>query len=71
MKNQNNTRPTGRSRFKNRSAVVFSMAAAAATLVAGPADAQLARKPSYYQQQNQPQPAPTISAFIGTCSSKS
>jgi len=58
MKNQNNTRPTGKPRFKNGSAIVFCVAAAAATLAAMSADAQLARKPSYYQQQNQPQNQP-------------
>ena len=56
MKNQNNARPVGASCFQNNSATAFCVAAAIAMLAALPAAAQLARKPSYYQQQNQPQP---------------
>ena len=57
MKNQNSAWPTGMLRSKNNSAIVFCMATAA-MLAALPASAQLARKPSYYQQQNQQQNQP-------------
>jgi len=63
MKNKDNACPVGEMRFHNTSrtrertawmtALALSLAAAAGT---PPAQAQLARKPSYYQQQNQPQP---------------
>lgn len=55
MKNQNNARPTGIRGFQKDS-VIALCAAFAAALAAMPATAQLARKPSYYQQQNQPLP---------------
>ena len=59
MKNNDNARPLALWRSQNRSAFALCMGLAftlAATLGATPAAAQLARKPSYYQQQNLPQP---------------
>ncbi|MFM9924288.1 PEP/pyruvate-binding domain-containing protein [Variovorax sp. H27-G14] len=59
MKNQYNARPASVPRDRNHGLSLPWMALAttlAATLAALPAAAQLARKPSYYQQQNAPQP---------------
>lgn len=62
MKNDCNARPAGEMRYQKNSgawprAVRMAVLAFGATaLMAAPASAQLARKPSYYQQQNQPQP---------------
>jgi len=57
MKNQKNACPTSVARSRNNSVTALCLVAVA-TLAAIPATAiaQLARKPSYYQQQNQPQP---------------
>jgi len=55
MKNQDRARPTGAMRSETDSLIALC-AALAMVLAAMPAAAQLARKPSYYQQQNQPLP---------------
>lgn len=63
MKHQQGTRPMRRDRSRNNTMAAPLLAwlpcmAAVALLAAHPADAQLARKPSYYQQQNQQQNQP-------------
>ncbi|AGU52189.1 putative PEP/pyruvate-binding pyruvate phosphate dikinase [Variovorax paradoxus B4] len=54
MKNNKNACASGELRYRNNSAArwMAALASAAMAVAAGPAGAQLARKPSYYQQQN-------------------
>lgn len=57
MKNHESACPAGVTRSRNHSVFVFCAAAVAVlSALSATAHAQLARKPSYYQQQNQPQP---------------
>lgn len=55
MKNENNARLEGEMCFHKRWPALLALCIAATAAV--PAAAQLARKPSYYQQQNQQGPA--------------
>jgi rifampicin phosphotransferase len=58
MKNDNNTGVLNEVRYRNNSKSCWfaALAFGAAGCIANPADAQLARKPSYYQQQNKAVP---------------
>lgn len=60
MKNNKNACAPGELRYRNHSAARWAAAlvGAAMAMAAAPADAQLARKPSYYQQQNSNKSAP-------------
>lgn len=61
MKNDNNPGASGKVRYRNhsKSCEMAALAVGAAIFIAAPgADAQLARKPSYYQQQNSSNAAP-------------
>lgn len=61
MKNDNNPGASGKVRYRNhsKSCEMAALALGAAIFIAAPgADAQLARKPSYYQQQNSSNAAP-------------
>ena len=61
MKNDNNPGASGKVRYRNhsKSRGMAALALGAAIFIAAPgADAQLARKPSYYQQQNSSNAAP-------------
>ena len=71
MKNDNNPGASGKVRYRNhsKSCEMAALALGAAIFLAAPgADAQLARKPSYYQQQNSSNAAPAAARPVAPTS---